>query len=62
MGTGADLLPLETDSFLDTCRCILGVSSDERECLEDGSKLIGVPRNRPVVLLWVTDNLGLGIE
>lgn len=63
MGTGVDLLPFETDSFLDTCRCICGVSSDERECREDGSKLIGVPRNiKPVTLLWVTENLGLGME
>ena len=62
IGTGVDLLAVETDSFLDSCLCTRGVSLEERDGLEEGSKLIGVPRVLPTTRVSLRETRGLGIE
>ena len=63
IGTGVDLLPAETDSFLRTLGCILKVSSDDLEYLDETSRLIGITLFRPAFLRGsIDDTLGLGIE
>ena len=62
MGTGSILRPDETDSLRDAFRVIYGVSSEKRLKVDDGSKLIGVPRVLFIERELGMDNLGLGME